>query len=136
MSIDAQLQAAHIEELERQLKSAKESLRYSLDKRSELEAELKAINYPRGYVRNCLIHTGEMGETGALFYKEKGIVTCELDNYAIIPIEEYDGLKAELKSAKELLRNSQDKRKELEEENKALRADPVHKQYIRGEYYK
>ena len=71
---------------------------------AELEAEIKVINSPRGYVRNCLIHTGELGETGALFYKEKGIVTCELDGYAIIPIEEYEELEAENQKLQEELK--------------------------------
>ena len=64
---------------------------------AELEAEIKVINSPRGYVRNCLIHTGEeMGEKEALFSREKGIVTCEMAyGYAIIPIKEYEELEAE-----------------------------------------
>ena len=53
-------------------------------------------NGPKGYVTNCLIHTRQSGFGNlpqCIFYVDEDCtIIPQLDNYAIIPMEEYNKL--------------------------------------------
>lgn len=58
-----------------------------------MKIEISTKNPQDGYLINCQVHAKE-GD-GHLFNKRvNGLITAHLDGYAIIPIDEYEKLKA------------------------------------------
>jgi hypothetical protein len=64
----------------------------------EPERSNETLHIPeKPYVKNCFLYRRESDATSCLFYgKDEDEIKPYLDGYAIIPIEDYKAMKAEL----------------------------------------